>query len=154
MAPPGTVVLQIFRLCGMSDAPWSNGCCACCAFPAAKSRPPRNIHQLYVDQGHAASTYSADNPISVTIDSGDVVSMQCWDSSEHDLPDPATATVEMLLNRRRQKPLGGWLECDSNLAPSHPSLEQLMCSRIPLATALAIRSAPPCSCEVQCQETH
>ena len=71
-------------------------------------RPPRTIHQLREEQGHSRYTYSAANPLSATIDSGDIIEVQCWDSSEHDAADPDTATVEDLLNRTRPTPLGGW----------------------------------------------
>ncbi len=78
---------------------------AVCA--AAASRAPRTVHHLRAEQGHGSYTYSADNPQSTRIKSGDLIEVQCWDSSEHDvLAD--NPTVEQLLDRTRPKPLGGW----------------------------------------------
>jgi hypothetical protein len=75
---------------------------------AVSDRPPRSIHQLRGDMSHSIYTYSVHNEISARISSGDIVELQCWDSSEHDLPDSAAATVDKLLNRTRPLPLGGW----------------------------------------------
>ena len=77
---------------------------------AEPKRKPRTIHKLRAEEGHAVYTFSAHNPASATIDSGDVVEVQCWDSSEHDLGggDGDAATIEQLLQRTRPKPLGGW----------------------------------------------
>jgi hypothetical protein len=73
---------------------WTFGGCRCCAAAAPSAatagRAPRTIHQLREEEGHATYTYSTDNPLSATIQSGDLIEVQCWDSSEHDLADPDT----------------------------------------------------------------
>ena len=88
--------------------------CVSCTFPEcahSRKRKPRTVHALRAEQGHSRYTFSAHNPVSATIDSGDIVEVQCWDSSEHDcgLGEGADAAkLEHLFDRRRPKPLGAW----------------------------------------------
>jgi acetamidase/formamidase len=88
--------------------------CVSCTFPQCvhtRKRKPRTVHSLRAEQSHSRYTFSAHNPISATIDSGDVVEVSCWDSSEHDCgrgEGADAAKLQHLLDRTREKPLGAW----------------------------------------------
>ena len=61
-----------------------NGGCGCCsrqqvmaaATAATSARAPRTVHQLRAEQGHHSYTYSVENPLSATIQSGDIIEVQ------------------------------------------------------------------------------